>query len=77
MESQFGRDRFSTALIEDHKHGFSGVRLYRQQETETRMAAEILFWDAMGSFTVQTFGEVPLEIIESLITEAKKNVRIR
>jgi hypothetical protein len=77
MESQFGQDRFSTSLTEDRKDGLIGFRLCRQRGVEASVAAEIIFWDAAGGFTVQTFGEVPLEMIESLIAEAKKNVRIR
>jgi hypothetical protein len=75
MESQFGQDRFLTSFIEDHKAGFSGIRLSRQRSGKTSVAAEIVFWDATGHFMVQTFGEVPLEIIELSIAEAKQKVR--
>jgi hypothetical protein len=66
-----------SSWIEDRKDGFAGFRLRPRRGDEASPAAEVIFWDATGSFTVETFGEVPLEIIESLIAQAKQTVRTR
>jgi hypothetical protein len=36
----------------------------------------ITYWDALGQFVLQTFDEVPLEIVEALIAEAKTTVPV-
>lgn len=78
METQFGHERFWTTLVEDRKDGFAGLRLHRERFGKTVVAAEVLFWDASGGFTAQTFdGDVPVEIVEALIAEAKQQIRGR
>ena len=78
MNTQFGRDRFWTSFVEDHKDGFAGVRLHREVDGQPSLAAEVLFWDAMGQFFVQTFDrDVPVSILESAIAEAKTRVLLK
>ncbi|MBC8112769.1 MAG: hypothetical protein H7062_00160 [Candidatus Saccharimonas sp.] len=78
METQFGHERFWTTFVEDHKDGFAGFRLHRERFGKTTVAAEVLVWDATGGFAVQTFnGDVPVEIIEALIAEARQQVRVQ
>jgi hypothetical protein len=78
MEVQFGHVRYWTTFVEDRIDGFAGVRLHREHSGKTIVTAEVIFWDATGGFTVQTFdGIVPVEIIEAIIAEAKQTVRVR
>jgi hypothetical protein len=46
-----------------------------QDGTRARVTT-MTFWDAMGQFFVETFGDVPLEILEQLIQEAKGAIRL-
>ena len=78
MQRQFGHERYWTTHIEDHTDGYAGFRLHRERFGKTVIAAQVVFWDAAGHFAVQTFdGDVPVEIIEAVIAEAKEQVRVR
>ena len=78
MKMQFGHERYWTTYVENHDDGFAGCRLHRDVFGKTTVAAEVLFWDASGGFTVQTIeGVVPVEVIEATIAESKKTVRTR
>jgi hypothetical protein len=41
------------------------------------MVAKIIYWDADGQFAVETMGELPLVVLEELITETRLMVRMR
>jgi len=76
METQLGHERFWTVSVEDRKSGFVGFRLHRERFGKTSVAADVLFWDASGGFTLETFdGEVPVEMIEAVIAEAKQKTK--
>jgi hypothetical protein len=78
METQFGHERYWTTYVDDPNSGFAGVHLHRDCFGKTALAAHVVFWDAAGHFAIQTFdGDVPVEIIEALIAEAKEQVRVR
>ena len=51
--------------------------LYQTAKGEQKHVPSVTFWDACGQFYFETFqGDVPLEIVEDLISEAKKQIRI-
>ena len=54
------------------------MRLHRETEGRTVVAAEVVFWDAAGQYFLKTFnGDVPLDIVEALIVEAKDKIRYK
>ena len=75
MNTQHAGTRFWTLFLEDAQAGFSGLRLLKEQAGQQSFAAEVIFWDAAGQFYVQTFGEVPVTIMEALIAETRDAVR--
>jgi len=77
MQRQFGHERYWSTSI-DHTDGYAGLQLHRERFGNTDIVAQVVFWDADGHFYVQTFGcDVPVEIIETVIAEAKEQVRVR
>jgi hypothetical protein len=78
LERQHGRHHFVTIpLVIDCTDGFTALRLNETVNGITTICAEVVYWDACGQFVLQTFGkEVPLEIIEELITEAREKIRV-
>ncbi|REJ85834.1 MAG: hypothetical protein DWQ34_28320 [Planctomycetota bacterium] len=76
MERQFGDVYFETSYFEDQNEGCAGVRLHRTRAgAQPIVAAEVVFWDASGQFFVETFNtDVPLEILERLIAEARERI---
>ncbi|ODA30312.1 hypothetical protein A6X21_00020 [Planctopirus hydrillae] len=73
MNQKHGIHRFWTEPIEVNcKAGNTTLRLYRETENRVTVAAEVVFWDAVGQYYLETLnGDLPLEIIEELIIEAK------
>ncbi len=78
MNQPFGDARYWTEYVEDRSDGYAGLRLHRERFGRAAVAAQVLYWDAAGQFTVETFdGDVPAEIIEAVIAVAKEKVRVR
>ena len=78
MEMQFGQDRYWTTFFENKTGGFGGYRLHRETDAESDVAAEVIFWDAAGNFTIQTFGRaIQVEVAQALIAEAQAKIQIR
>ena len=79
MDRQHGRHHFATIpLVVDCIDGFTALRLCETLNGSKTICAEIVYWDACGQFLLQTFAkEVPLEIIEDLIAEAKEKIKVR
>lgn len=75
MNRQYGRARFRTIFVEDRKGGSASLLLHRESEGLVTVAAEMIYWDAAGQFYVETFGEIPLAIMEALIAEAKETIK--
>lgn len=62
----------------DRTAGFTALRLHRETDGKTAVIAEVVFWDACGQYSLQTFnGDVPLDIIEPLILEAKETIKYK
>ncbi len=78
MERQFGHTRYWTIFMEDRKAGNAGFRLHGESFGKTYVAAEVIYWDACGQFYVETIEkDVPVEIIEMVIAEAKQQIKIK
>ena len=70
-----GSDRYWTTYFEDIKNGFAGFRLHRESFGKTKVAAEVIHWDATGGFTIETFGRVlQVEVARALMAEAEKKI---
>jgi hypothetical protein len=74
MNRKHGVATYTTRALEDRKAGSTGLALYREINGKEECAAHLLFWDALGQFGLQTFSEVPLDIIEDLIAETKRGI---
>jgi hypothetical protein len=70
------------------EEGFTALRLHRETVTgydlqpvadgQAAVVAEVVFWDAAGQYFLETFnGDVPLEVVEELIAEAKDKIRYK
>ena len=78
MNRQHGHVRYWTTPIANRTDGFAGLRLHQESVDQTSDAAEVIFWDAIGGFTVETLnGDVPVEVIEELIAETKATIKTR
>ena len=79
LDRQYGRHRFVTVPpVTDRAEGFTAIRLLETVNEQTTMCAEIIYWDANGQFSLTTFArQVPTEIIEELIAEAKEKIKFR
>ena len=77
MDRQFGEARYFSSMIEDCAEGYVGYELLRTQYGKSQQVARIVFWDASGQFSVETFGtDVPLAILEELIAEVKAQMKV-
>jgi len=72
MEMEVGSERYWSTYIEDQVDGFAGFRLHRETHGKTVVAAEVIYWDATGGLTIETFGRVlQIEVAKALIAEAE------
>ena len=77
MNREFGDGFYTSVFVQDLQQGFSGLELRRHRKGTDECIAKVIFWDACGQFFVEMSGtEVPLEILEELIAEAKKTIKI-
>lgn len=74
MNRNYGAATYTTRLVIDRDAGAAGLELYRETNGKNARVATLIFWDASGQFAFQTFDELPLEIVEELIFEAKKAI---
>jgi hypothetical protein len=74
MNRNHGAAKYTTSAVADREAGSAGVELYRETNGKKVCAARLLFWDASGQFALQTFNEIPLDIVEELITEARQTI---
>jgi hypothetical protein len=78
MNRQHSYLLFTTRLIQDNQQGFIGLELYCKNRGKESRAASIIFWDACGQFAVETHDtDVPLDIMEELIAEAKEKIKTK
>jgi hypothetical protein len=76
MDFQWADSTYATKRVEDGRDGFIGLELYRTaRDGQTSRVATIVFWDAMGQFFLETLGtDLPLEVVERLIAEARATI---
>ena len=78
MKRDYSNAHYTTSSVNDGKQGYAALELHRTIKGDTKRVARIVFWDASGQFFVETFNaDIPLEIIEDLIGEAKRTIKIQ
>ena len=78
MNRTYGDGQFVSIPIKDDKDGYTGLELHRTSSGKTTRIASVVFWDACGQFFVETFNsDVPLEILEELMAEAKEKIKTK
>ena len=78
MNRTYGDSQYMSILVKDDKDGSTAVELHRTSSGKTVRIASVVFWDACGQFFVETFNsDVPLEILEELMAEAKEKIKTR
>jgi hypothetical protein len=75
MNMSFGNVTYRTERFEDAKAGCAGLNLFATGQTTA--VSTITFWDAAGQFFLKINGlEIPLEVVERFIAEAKQQILI-
>jgi hypothetical protein len=77
MKRTHGDAQYRSSFVEDHEKGFGGYELFRLLNGGEDRIATVLFWDATGQFFVETFGDVPLVVLEALIEEARSTIVVK
>jgi hypothetical protein len=78
MDRDWGESHYTSVFVEDKTDGFGGFELYQSFDGKKKKVASVIFWDACGQYCVETFGsEVPLGILEELISETKTRIKVR
>ena len=76
VDQQHGQWRYSTVFFESDADGCAGFDLIRTRDAKPERVGRVTYWDAVGHFTITTFGvEIPASVVEGLIAEAKERIR--
>jgi hypothetical protein len=77
MNLSFCNVNYRTERYEDRKAGCVGFNLFATAKGQTTAVATITFWDAVGQFYLKLNGpEIPLDVIERFISEARQQIPI-
>jgi len=72
MNFAFSNVEYSTRAFDDAKAGCAGLELFGTVGGQTIHIGKITFWDAMGRFVIELKAdEIPLEVVERFIAQAK------
>jgi len=78
MDRSFGEGHYTTVSAENASEGWGGLELYRSMRGKAALVAKIIYWDASGQFSFETVGtDIPVEIVEDLIAEARRTIQVR
>lgn len=77
MNRKHGAATYATLAVADREAGSAGLELFREANGTKECVARLVFWDASGQFGLQTFSELPLDIVEELINEAKRTIKTK
>jgi hypothetical protein len=82
MDRNYARYRYTTKMVSDTREGFAALELHRtpggDHAESAKRVARVVFWDAEGQFSIETFGgDIPVDLAEDLIAEAKAVIRVR
>lgn len=75
MDCEHKRARYTTLMASDVQRDGMGLELRSTVQGQARTVAEVFYSDAEHTLTLNTFDcDVPLEIIEELIAEARRRL---
>jgi hypothetical protein len=78
MNLRWGDSLFTTSFVYDNQQGFERLELHCVRRGVSKRVATALFLDASGQFFVETFDtDVPADVVERCIAEAKASVKVR
>lgn len=73
MHREYEEVRYTTVVASDVQRDGIGLELHWHWQNQDNVVAEVFFSDEVGKWTLNTFDcNVPLELIEQLISEAKE-----
>ena len=76
MEIKHGTRVYTTVSEDDPADGFAAVNLIAEKNGIGTLAARVVFWDADGQFALEMkVPELPLRVVERLISEAKETIK--
>lgn len=77
MQRQQQNALYTTESVQDLREGWAAVELQRTVAGVAERVARVVFWDAEGQFALEmSASELPLDIVEKLIEEARATIRI-
>jgi hypothetical protein len=81
MDRNYAAYRYTTKLVLDNQDGFAALELHRTLSRDpadtAKRVARVVFWDAEGQFSIETFGaDIPVDLAEDLVAEAKSVIRV-
>jgi hypothetical protein len=78
MKRRWIATEYTTTVEGSDPEGWTAVHLHRLEKGVTVLAAKVVFWDADGHYYISILvDEVPLEIIEELIAEARAEIKVK
>jgi hypothetical protein len=78
MNRNYADSHYASTYVQDNAGGFAGLELLRTRNGEQQCVARVLYWDACGQFYFETLGvDIPVDIVEELINEAKERISFR
>lgn len=79
MDIQHGHEHYWTTFVEDRKEGYAGFHLHRERFGHTAVVGQTIYWDATGGFVFGTFDgeDVPVEIVEAAVAEARERIKTK
>ena len=76
MKYLHGQYVYESEEVIDRTDGYSGIRLYRVVNESKTQVASVFFWDAMGQYMIGLDSDLPLDIVQLVIAEAKRFVGV-
>jgi hypothetical protein len=78
MNKVWANVQYNTNITSNKAEGWTALELTTQIEGHRQGIARIIFWDAEGQFSFEmSTREIPLDIIEEFIAEAKNAIKTR
>jgi hypothetical protein len=79
MDIHHGHMHFWTTYIESREEGYGAFQLHRESFGQATLVGQTTYWDATGGFVFATFDgqDVPVEIVEAAVAEARREIKVR
>ena len=78
MEKTFGEVEFRSEFFHDLQQGSIGFKLFQHFAGVVKHVASVTYWEGDGHFYIETFeSDIPVEVAEWLIAEAKDRVKLK